>query len=163
MPEFENGAINLKFRLLRVAPIDEQRCFVFQYHRNSGRAGKTGKPQQPLGVSRYILVLVLVRTWNDKSVSAGLFELPAQFGHASGTICRTAEFGKGLKSTFKHRNASRNDKESGGVSRGNNTTNEGQFAIGVGDIHPIADDESVGTNEPNEVGVYQDRALAWLL
>ena len=51
----------------------------------------------------------------------------------------------------------------GGVLRGDDTADERQFAIRMGDVHAVADDKNVGTDKADEIGADFDRPFAGLL
>src|ERR1700751_2395490 len=80
MPQFEERRVRLRFGLLGVPPVDEQRRLGLQNDRDSGRTREPRQPQEALGVRGYVLVLMLVRPWNDKSRYPRGFERPSQFG-----------------------------------------------------------------------------------
>lgn len=101
MPQFEKRRIHLRFRLLGIAPVDEQRRFVFQYDRDPRRSAEARQPLQPLGVSRNELVLMLVGPRNDETLQAGVFQFSAQFGEAPVLLSRAFRRRKRLKSTLK--------------------------------------------------------------
>src|SRR5580698_4235819 len=102
MPQFEHRRVRLRFGLLGIPPVDEQRRLVLQNDHDASRAREPRQPQEPLRARGHVLVLMLVRARNDKSGYAGSFERPSQFGHARSAIGWTANVYERLKATFKH-------------------------------------------------------------
>jgi hypothetical protein len=74
----EQGPVGLIANLQRIAPIDEDRRLVGQYHRQAGRSGETGQPGQPLRAPGYILALMLVGARHQETVELPTLELGPQ-------------------------------------------------------------------------------------
>ena len=52
---------------------------------------------------------------------------------------------------------------SGGVLRGDDTADERQFTVGMGDIHAIADHKNIGADKADEIGADFNHPFAGLL
>ena len=91
MLDRKNLAVDLRVRLHRVAPIDEERCTVGQDHRRACRAGESRQPGKPFLARGQIFILLSVGARHHKTVEAVALEFVAQFGNACALCARSLE------------------------------------------------------------------------
>jgi hypothetical protein len=102
MAQFEHGAIRLRFGLLGISAIDEERRLIRQDYSDSGRARESRQPKEPLGARGNILVLMFVSARRDEPGNARPLELLTQFCDARSGVRSAANVSKRLKPALKH-------------------------------------------------------------